>query len=154
MFQGNDKTKRKVNNMLDFELEAYSALKNEAEKILTSFNATEMKEVEKVIRENKAVLSPVYDIDHSAAMRAVYSLAPSVPLKSIFTRTFKNLKDVRKSLSAGYENMLPWQMYSNAAKEAAKAATNCFMSSTIDKLYKEFVSMYYYEARKLASRIL
>ena len=141
--------------MLDFELVAFNILSEALSKKGESLRQEKLKNMEKDIQKNKTVLSPIYKIEPSAAMRAVYSLTYFDRLrKNEFGEPLETAVEVYKILHEGYEKTLPEDMLSSAKEAAATAATQKTLKYYHDKFYKEYCNKFYYEARKLASRIL
>lgn len=141
--------------MLDFELVAFNILSEALSKKGESLRQEKLKNMEEIIQEKKSILSVVYEIDNSAAMRAIYSLAYSDRLrKNEFGPSLETAVKVHKILHEGYEKILPEDMLSSTREAAAEAATQKTLKYYYDKFYKEYCNKFYYEARKLASRIL
>ena len=141
--------------MLDFEFVAFNILSKALSEKGESLRKEKLKSMEEAIQENKSVLSPIYEIDHSAAMRAVYSLTYFDRLrKNEFGPSLETAVEVHKILREGYEKILPEGMLSSTREAAAEAATQKTLKYYYDKFYKEHCCKFYYEARRLASRML
>ena len=115
--------------MLDFESVALTVLSEALLKKGESLREEKLKNMREAIQENKSVLSPIYAIEPSAAMRAVYSLTYFDKLrKTEFRASLETAEEVYKILHEGYKKTFPENMLSSAKEAAAKVKKSDWMA--------------------------
>lgn len=113
--------------------------------------------IELAVATHSTTIFAVYEIDHSAAMRAVYSLLPRGTVPGAKVSCFRDVHeymDARKELTEHFMEVMKESIgYYDVRLYAAAAAADKTLSEAINKIRRDIKNTFYARARILVENL-